>query len=287
MVSSCPSGESRGYYQDEDLWMDYQIWYANGYPYRGPKPDLNKDYISAIGAAQVFGRYVSFPFPSLLSNFCNIGCANLGTAGKGPSSPHFFDNMDIINKSKLCVVTVMSGRSVGNRYWSCYGGNNYGKNELNGEECVGQVFWEYVIRELYTGEVRDLIHETRNQYIEEFKRLFTAITVPTIFLYMSKFGYCEYKLDLSDTNSLFGCFPQMVDKDTVMNISQFSDQFVEVIYKSEPERIPAPQENHYAQQFLGLPKELMAYNNYYPTSKEHFATLDALLPTVERIIKDG
>ena len=271
-----------GYYQKEDPWFNYEIWHSNGHPFRGPIPILEKDYISFLGAGQVFGRYASFPFPTLIHNFLGVECANFGTAGHGPSSPFFVDNLDVINRGQLAVVTVMSGRSVSNKYWTAW--SNHGKNEITGEHCVGQVFWEYIINKFETDKIIELVLETRVQYMKEFKELFRAITVPVIFLFMSKFGYSDNTIDTTDTNTLFGRFPQLIDKDTIMNIAEEADEFVEIIYQSEPERFPFPQENKYAQEFLGEPKRVMTHNSYYPTTEEHFAVYDTLAPVIKKIL---
>ena len=270
------------YYQKKDPWFNYEIWHSNGHPCRGPAPILEKDYISFLGAGQVFGRYVSFPFPALAHNFLDIECANFGTAGVGPSSPFFIDNLDVINRGKLAVVTVMSGRSVGNKYWTA--SSNYGKNEITGERCVGQVFWEYIINKFETDKIIELVLETRVQYTKELKELVGAITVPVIFLFMSKFGYSNKTIDTTNISTLFGRFPQLIDKDTIMNIAEEADEFVEIIYQSEPERFPFPQENKYAQEFLGEPKRVMTHNSYYPTTEEHFAVYDALAPVIKKIL---
>ena len=105
-------------YQNRDLnFLDYKPYKINNLNcyFRGPDPKINYDednFICFVGAAQMFGCYCKEPFIQNLSNILNYKCLNLGIGGAGPKNFIKSEFIDIINKSKLCILQIMSGRSV-------------------------------------------------------------------------------------------------------------------------------------------------------------------------------
>ncbi|MDG1971221.1 MAG: DUF6473 family protein [Paracoccaceae bacterium] len=106
------------YQKPDKAFIDYDTynWGRLNQVYRGPKPDFDQPYIACLGAAQTFGRYVNNPFPAQLADMLGVPVANLGTAGAGPG---FFlrDSMalEAASNAELCVIQVMSARSLSNR----------------------------------------------------------------------------------------------------------------------------------------------------------------------------
>ena len=115
-------------YQDEvGDNLDYHLQQTPyGFRVRGPinfQDTSLENSISFIGAAQPFGVWCEFPYPTLVANALSPNCFNLGHGGAGPraflSDPRVIHDL---NKTKACVVQVMSGRSVGNRYMKQHNG---------------------------------------------------------------------------------------------------------------------------------------------------------------------
>lgn len=106
------------YQKPDRAFIDYQVykWGQLEQIYRGPKPDLTKPYIACLGAAQTFGRYAPTPFPTLLQDRLGTTVANFGTGGAGPG---FFlrdsTALEAASNSEVCVIQVMSARSISNR----------------------------------------------------------------------------------------------------------------------------------------------------------------------------
>ncbi len=106
------------YQKPDRAFIDYQVykWGQLDQIYRGPQPDLSRPYVACIGAAQTFGRYAKRPFPAILGDKLGMTVANLGTGGAGPG---FFLRdpvaLEAASGAEVCVVQVMSARSISNR----------------------------------------------------------------------------------------------------------------------------------------------------------------------------
>ena len=70
----------------DDPLFDYQAYrYGRSRQiFRGPKPDMGRAYLSFIGSAHTFGRYVDMPYPQILAKQFEMPVLNLGTDGAGP-----------------------------------------------------------------------------------------------------------------------------------------------------------------------------------------------------------
>src|ERR1043165_956930 len=98
--------------------VDYDLWQLPGSSefFRGPPMVMAaKKYIAFVGAAQTFGAFCRFPFPTLVAERLGGSVVNLGIGGAGPA--RFITDpilMKVVNESKMAVVQVLSGRSAPN-----------------------------------------------------------------------------------------------------------------------------------------------------------------------------
>ena len=71
--------------------IDYNITDSPfGFPVRGPFVDQLEDQspiptVAFLGAAQTFGTWCEFPFPTLVSSALSVNSLNLGYGGAGPA----------------------------------------------------------------------------------------------------------------------------------------------------------------------------------------------------------
>lgn len=270
-----------------DPWMNYNSYALNDYEFRGPRPQSDK-FISCLGAAQTFGRFCYNPFPTLIRHFLKIETYNFGYPGAGPRFLGFTstDQLDIINKSQVCIVQVMSGRSVGNSRFKCLG-KNWGTNLDTGEEGVSQKFWEFCIENYSEETLKQLMLETEEEYILAYEQLANKISVPTILLFMRRFDNTGSK-GVSNISQLLGDFPHIVTSDTIKRVSVFFDHFVDsVCDEGLPQRYAFPVKNRYHSTHLGQEEKVLTHNNYYPSQDMHFDAFDKLKPCVVDIIKES
>lgn len=221
------TGSAMKGYQPQD-WeiIDYEMYQLAGtnYDFRGPEPDFAKidlqdRSVSFIGAAQVFGRFCERPFPEIIKDSIGIYPINLGYTG---ASPNFYiDNpkiIDTVNRSKLCVLQFMSARSVTN---SLFIADKKRPNQLLRRSDKKKLFaneaYKEALKSVPAQAFYKAILESRRGYIEEMSQLLTAIKVPVVLLWFSD-RVPEYELGFDHFNSVYGGFPQLVNREVVNSV---------------------------------------------------------------------
>ncbi|MCP9841801.1 hypothetical protein KBY93_14335 [Synechococcus sp. J7-Johnson] len=209
-------------YQDEvGDSLDYHLQSTPyGFRARGPlsfDDESLKNSVSFIGAAQAFGVWCEFPFPKLVANALSLNCLNLGHGGAGPRA--FLLNprvIDDINKTKACVIQVMSGRSVGNRYMKQHDGTcvvTLQHPSLPPEKLLAHSAWAKLFPILSEDERQMLAEESVNTFLEEYKELRDRLAVPLILLWVST-RLPSYNRTYDNCREMLGEFPHLIDIDT-------------------------------------------------------------------------
>jgi len=233
------SAMAAGYAEPDYEVVDYQIYCLddevrdrqtnNALLLRGPKPKIleKEAYFVCIGAAQTFGRFCEKPFPTILQEKLGIETLNLGRGGAGPS---FFlgDNESLlhyINGARFAIVQIMSGRSEGNSLFDCKGLGHY--TRLTDGALIGcdEAFRELIEKE-DQNYVKQIVTETRQNWIDSYAKLLNSIHVPKILFWFAE-RKPQYNERYSDVYGLFGEFPQLVNFDMVKAIRKYSDDYVE------------------------------------------------------------
>ena len=206
-------------YQDEvGDNLDYNLQQTPyGFRVRGPIDfgDTSLDNsISFIGAAQPFGVWCEFPYPTLVANALSLNCFNLGHGGAGPraflSDPRVIHD---INKTKACVVQVMSGRSVGNRYMKQHNGTcvvTLQHPSLPSEKLLSHAAWVKLFPALSESERQALAQESLDTFLEEYKEHRNKLTVPLILLWISARSP-NYDKTYANPTKMLGGFPHLID----------------------------------------------------------------------------
>jgi len=260
------------YYQKLDFpHFDYAIQpcpNAEDQYIRGPVPDLGQPYFICVGAAQTFGRFCEMPFPKLLSDALGIPVLNLGLAGSGPKTFQDLRFLSLINGAKFAIMQVLSGRSESNS-----GFDNDGTDGPTGVRLSDHKrmrFEDFIRSELENSpqsQVRRLVEETQENWIESYARLLHGITVPTILHWFSQVRPRRQN-DYSSFPRLVGHFPQLVIQSMVDRVSAMTDFYVETVCNEgmpqalwKADRVVDGTELH----------DGMLYNKYYPTPEMHRA----------------
>ncbi|WP_216671397.1 DUF6473 family protein [Mangrovicoccus sp. HB161399] len=228
-----------GYQRRDWSIVDYQMYEHAGsaLSFRGPAPRLKPgEYATCLGAAQTFGCFCETPFPQILQQTLGFEFANFGYGGAGP---RFYlrhpSLIELVNKGRFAIIQVMSGRSEDNSLFRS-NGLEYLVERSSGarvaaDDAYRQLLETYrphglpapVARALrvFHGppEVRQLLRETRDNWIENYRALFEAIEVPIILLWISKrrpglhhsgnvfWWWQRY----DNVHAMFGKFPQLVN----------------------------------------------------------------------------
>src|SRR5688572_4163989 len=178
------------FYQKRDLeFFDYDLYrLPRSYDMlRGPRPagfgNLGR-MVSFLGAAQTFGVMCRYPFPTLLGSMLGRDVLNLGIGGAGPSTflhPPRRKLLNRINRTKACVVQVMSARGGENRLLVNPAGGHklrYRTDAADVKLRPAEEMYEEILRDHDASEVLDIVNETRKNWVEHYKALADEIRVP-------------------------------------------------------------------------------------------------------------
>ena len=286
--------KKHSYVRSDRNLIDYELYDFQNLELRGPKSDKNK-YISYIGGAQTFGRYCQEPFPNILGNKLNIGTLNFGRGGVGPN--YFLKNETIINainQTELVVVQVISGRSVNNSVFFSPNDNSYGIRLIDNKEMKAiHIFKDLIIGKDIRGRdinfIKNLVEETRQNYLDGMIAMLQKIKVPKILLWFSvrhpryqesydnNARYKEFirsKINniletifqnrigffrgYAPEKYIYADFPHLVNEQMIEILKPYSDAYVECVTK------------------VGLPQTLINFkgdkvrtDNYYPSPEMH------------------
>jgi len=277
-----PEKRVLGYYQKLD-WevVDYGEYYLNDISrsLRGPEPEYLKkgEYIVCIGASQTFGRFCKKPYPLLLRERLKVEVLNLG---RGGADAVFFQReelLECINNSKLAIVQVMSGRSADN---SLFRTSDLSVEVTRVSDGV-KLHVDTAYKELLEEDIelcKKIVAETRRNWVEDYKNLLEKIKVPVILFWFSK-RKPDYKEKYTSRFSLFGAFPQLVNKGMINEIKEYSDEYVECVSRKG---LPQP----LISRFTGKPTVVSGKkkNIYYPSPEMHIDAVNLLEPVCKKYL---
>lgn len=307
--------------------IDYECYQLAGTElwFRGPRPASLEPghYVTALGAAQTFGCFCPRPYPALLAERLGIEALNLGYSGAGPA---FFlrhpELIEYVNRSAFCVVQVMSGRSTSNSLLHNPEGLAYGRRTSDGRVTTAEAVFDEVLERaqarlplrserlkrkllrrsrLPLPSVRRVVMESRSNWMQDYRRLLQAITVPTILFWFSTrtpFYIPRYH----HRAGFFRAFPHMVNASMIRRTRMLTDHYVECVTQRGS---PQPLTNR----FTGKPATVdltldtkpvegddttgvalydgtWTNNSYYPSPEMHADAADALAATCKNIMAD-
>lgn len=234
-------------YPDRDLFMDYKEAYFDSHIIRGPIPNLDEPYFACLGSAHTFGRYCDYPYPDLLAQQLNLPVLNLAGGAFSPETyiRDFPKRIAAANKAKFVVIQIMSARFTSNKIYSY---------EL---DKPSKADWESLLNN--PKQAKDIVRETRENYISDMNSLISNITAPKLVLYFSK-RKPEYVESFDKLTSLFGNFPQLINTQVIKSLNISPIRYIEVVCNK------------------GLPHQVTASitNNYYPSPEMHQEVAGAL-----------
>ena len=100
--------------------LDYAPCNYNGSKiwFRGPKVDLDRDYVAFLGGTETFGKFLPYPFATLSGASLQWDPLNLGVVNAGVDM-YLGDAklIEVARKAKATVIQVMSAANLSNKYY--------------------------------------------------------------------------------------------------------------------------------------------------------------------------
>jgi len=297
-----------GYQARDYEVVDYELYPLDGtrLQFRGPQPKLSDgEYFSCLGAAQTFGCFTPHPYPALLEKQTGAAALNLGYGGAGP---RFYNRhpelIEIVNRGQLAVVQIMSGRSEDNSRFESRGLELLTRRR-DGKPMSADAAWRSVLEARYlwrrvpvgqqlarhlcqmygARDAKQLLRETRAEWIASYRTLLDSIRVPTVLLWFSQ-RTPDFQDSYENLHRFMGLYPQLVTRDMVEIVAAQADEYVECTtergspqqlrsrFDGSPvviELIPDPPE------FAG---QTWTENRYYPSTEMHEDAAASLLPVL-------
>lgn len=277
-------------YQDEvGSYINYNnVKTPFGFTVRGPlalDSGSLSNSISFIGAAQSYGVWCEYPFPLLVSNALSLQCLNLGHAGAGPLAFLNPKIIDLVNQTKLCVVQVMSGRSVSNRYMQKVAGAArvlLKHPDLKEESLLAHVAYAKLHPLLSTEDMKALIDESLQTYLLQYQQLEQLISVPKILLWIST-RKPNYERKYNDINKILGSFPHLIDQSVFDKLSCMFDHQVMAVtdrFSSRPLWSQSKQRTYSLDRAWG---KIDKYSKHYPHPYLHVLAAQKILEKISEM----
>lgn len=232
--------------------------------------DGTQKEIVCLGAAQTFGRFVNFPYPFLIENYTDYSVANFGWGGVGDHNYNDTKIIDYVNKAKVCIYLINSGRSI-----SKYNENTKSNLDIGKRTSV--------LKSMYDNDFDKFMQffiKNKKDYLNEHKSLINQITIPIIYIYVSKNDVNDiHEQDISKKNSywLIWNFPHLVTKEMLMEITNKNTlgTFKQKSFQKLPGKIEL--------QSLQIHNNIFRTDDYYPDQDCHYKIAEFCINEIKTI----
>jgi hypothetical protein len=297
-----------GYARRDWRVVDYNMYSLpnTGLWFRGPKPEALEPgrYISCIGAAQTFGCLCHNPYPSLLCDRLGLEMLNLGYGGAGPLFFLRHDSLlEYINRSMFAIIQVMSARSESNSLLDS-GGLEYLTRRSDGARIGADAAYRDLLRQetrwrirfgskemFFFGStpsrIKEIVVETRRNWVGNFAKLLMCIEIPTILFYFSK-RRPNYQERYRSVHALLGEFPQLVNSSMISDLKPYADYYVECVSsRGSPHLLKDRFTGKTATVDLSSDRAdlqgVWKHNSYYPSPEMHWDAASILEPACRKV----
>lgn len=210
--------------------------------FRGPKKELDEDYIAFVGGTETYGKFVDTPFTELVSTGLQMTTVNLGCVNAGTDVFISDDSiMDICGKSKVTVLQVSGAQNMSNRFYAVHPRRN--DRFLRSSTLLNTIFREIDFTEFnFTRHLLTALQTTseekfamvRQELKDAWVGRMTALLQKTpgkvVLLWLS-----DHELDDEEKCSRIAGDPLFVDREMIEKIRPLVSRVVEVV--GTPEEI--------------------------------------------------
>lgn len=211
--------------------------------FRGPRRNLNSDYLAILGGTETYGKYIHMPYPALLEQELGATCVNFGLLNAGVDA--FLHDTTVIEAAqgaRVTVVQVTGAQNNSNRLYSVHPRRN--DRFVKPSRLMQQMFREldytdyHFTRHLLQAVRRQapdrygfLCEELRQAWIARMTNLLRRVGGPILLLWFADHAPGE----TGDERD-----PMFIDRRMIEEIRPLVTDYIEVV--SETAAIAAPQD---------------------------------------------
>lgn len=208
--------------------------------FRGPRRDTARAFVSVIGGSEVYGKFVSAPFPDLLERELGMPVANFGIQNAGLDV--FLNDtatLGLAAKSAVAILQIFGAANNSNRFYTVHPRRN--DRLLSIKPALRNLYPNLDFTEFHF--TRHLLHTLHHQSAERFETLATELRqvwvmrmrqilaqlhCPTILVWISDVAPPQPQ----DGIDLF-LNPMLIDRTMIGQIAPFASHVVHAVGSSE------------------------------------------------------
>ena len=189
--------------------------------------NVPKNYdVVILSAAQLTGRFCKVSLADHITKHFGLKCLNLSIGGV---SANYYNNevfYEIINKSKIVLLNIFSGRSVKSKYYDCIGDCIYIDKKTN-----DKIYWydafKKMSKSLTLEELDAIIEEMNISWLNEYNILLDNIKIPVLFTCFNKIPNYNFSFNNEKKIINSGAFPQLVKNSCYKKLLKRIDYSIE------------------------------------------------------------
>jgi len=201
--------------------------------FRGPRRDLTKPFVAAMGGSETYGKFVSEPWPTLLEDRLGFPVVNFGYLNAGIDVFHSEPQLPEVTKAAgLSIIQLLGAPNMSNRFYAVHPrrndrflrASNLMRAVFNDVDFTEFNFTRHMLSTLQTyapERFETLAAELRLAWVARMKSLLERITGPKVLLWLG-----EYRQPASSDS--LGSEPLLVTQEMVNEISPLADTLVRV-----------------------------------------------------------
>lgn len=221
----------------EDGELDYKLCDLPGSRllFRGPLPAEGSPYVTVLGGAEAYGKYVNTPFPAMLAEWTGAPVVNLGVPQAGLTL--FSEErplLEFASRGAVTVLQVLGAQNMSNRLYRVHSRRN--DRFVGVSPALRDLFPQVDFTEIhFTGHLMARLHEAspaafdvvveelRWAWIRRMKRVLSLIDGKVILLWIS-----EHRCS-AESDSPVWEEPRFVDRSMVDQLSGAVSGVVEAV----------------------------------------------------------
>ncbi|MFN3723376.1 MAG: DUF6473 family protein [Paracoccaceae bacterium] len=204
--------------------------------FRGPRRDLDRPYMVALGGTETYGKFVPEPYPALVEVATGMRMVNLGAVNAGLDL--YLKDPDVLEtatRARLAVIQIMGAQNLSNRYYAVHPRRNdrflYAtpmlRNMYREVDFTDFSFTRHLLHTLRTVSVdrfEALVDELRSAWVARMKALLASLPCKTVLLWVA-----NAPPPMPDRRSDLTHDPLFVDADMIASLRPRVTRYIEVV----------------------------------------------------------